>query len=296
MNPVSGAAACGLALAIATFTAHAAPADMTTAASRFVLDYQTATDSTLQAQVEAIDARLRERHGIAPELTSVGVLDLRRLRLALLRPDRIDYAASVPKIAILLAWFAQHPEAATQLDAATRHELGLMIKVSDNEMASKFSQQLGLKRIQEVLDAEGFYDGAHGGGLWMGKHYGKGGDRLLDPVGGHSHAATVRQILRFLLLLEQDKLLSPAASRTMREIFASPEIPHREDKFVKGLAGRAVEIRRKAGWWETWFHDAAVVSGGGRHYIIVAMTHHAKGDAFLEEFAAAVDDVMKPSP
>ena len=44
-----------------------------------------------------------------------------------------------------------------------------------------------------------------GGGIWMGKHYGRGGERLGDPIGNNSHAATVRQLLRFYLLLEQGK-------------------------------------------------------------------------------------------
>ena len=102
----------------------------------------------------------------------------------------------------------------------------------------------------------------------------------------------MRQLVRFYLLLEQGKLVSPEASRVMREIFASPEIPHLEDRFVKGLAGRGVEVRRKSGWWETWSHDTAVVTGPGRHYIVVALTHHAQGATYLEEFAAAVDDAM----
>ena len=78
----------------------------------------------------------------------------------------------------------------------------------------------------------------------------------------------------------------------MHEIFASPDIPHVDDKFVKGLKGRGVEIRRKAGWWEDWFHDTAVVTGGDRHYLLVALTHHAKGDDYLADFARAVDEVM----
>ena len=261
--------------------------------TNYTLDYDSPVDAAWQSKLEGIDAQLRARHGLTAEQTAVGVLDLNTLRLAMLRPDRIDYAASVPKIGILLAYFQLHPEAATNLDATTRHELGLMIKVSDNEMAAKYSQQLGLKQIQQVLDSHGLYDAKHGGGLWVGKHYGKGSERYGDPVGGHSHAATVRQLLRYYLLLEQGKLVSPAASRTMREIFASPDIAPLNDKFVKGLAGRDVQLLRKSGWWENWFHDTALVTGGGRHYIVVAMTNHPKGEAYLEEFARAVDDVMK---
>jgi beta-lactamase class A len=258
----------------------------------YTLDYESPLDAALQAKVEAIDAQLRARHGMTTAQTSAGVLDLNTLRLALIRPDRVDYAASVPKIGILLAYFQLHPEAATNLDAQTRRELGEMIKISSNEMAAKYSQLLGLKQIQQVLDSYGFYDAKRGGGLWVGKHYGKSSERYGDPVGNNSHGATVRQLLRYYLLLEQGKLVSPAASQTMREIFASPDIEHLNDKFVKGLAGRDAQLLRKSGWWEDWFHDTAIVTGGGRHYIIVAMTHHPKGDEYLVEFARAVDDLM----
>src|SRR5439155_3229338 len=158
---------------------------------------------------------------------------------------------------------------------------------------SKFSHEIGLKKIQEILNNAGFYDEKHGGGIWVGKHYGKDSERYVDPVGGHSHAATVRQLLRYFLLLEQGKLVSPAASKKMREIFESPDIPHDQIKFVKGLAGRDVQIIRKWGSWENWYHDSAVVTGGGRHYILVALTKHPKGDEYLEQLAPAVDDLMK---
>jgi beta-lactamase class A len=256
------------------------------------LDHDTPSDAALLKKLLAIDAQVRARYGMAPEQTAIGVLDLKTSRLAMIHPDRIDYAASVPKIGILLAYFQLHPEAATHLDAQTRHELGLMIKVSDNEMAAKYSQQLGLKRIQQVLDSYGLYDAQHGGGIWVGKHYGQSRERYGDPLAGHSHATTVRQLLRFYLLLEQGKLVSPEASRTMRTIFETTDIPHLRDKFVKGLAGQDVQVLRKSGWWEDWFHDTAIITGQARHYILVAMTHHPKGDDYLADLAVAMDEVM----
>jgi beta-lactamase class A len=258
----------------------------------FVLDYNTPVDSALQAKLVAIDDTLRTRYGMTTGQTAVGVLDLRGQRLAMIHPDRIDYAASVPKIGILLAYFQLRPQAATNLDVHAWRELGAMIKLSNNEMAAKYSRELGLKQIQQVLDSYGFYDAKRGGGLWIGKHYGKDDERYGDPVANHSHAATVRQLLRYYLLLEQGKLVSPQASKVMRMIFASPDLQHINDKFVKGLAGRDVQVLRKSGWWEDWFHDTAIVTGMGRHYIIVAMTHHPKGDSYLEDFARALDELM----
>ena len=258
----------------------------------YSLNYDTPVDVALQTRLESIDARLRSQFGMTTEQTAVGVLDLKTLRLAMIHPDREEYAASVPKIGILLAYFQLHSEAATNLVSQTRHELGLMVKASDNEMAAKFSRELGLKRIQAVLNAYHFYDTNHGGGIWIGKHYGKGEERYGDPLGNNSHAATVRQLLRYFLMLEQGRLVSPAVSKTMREIFASPDIPHDDIKFVKGLAGRDAQIIRKWGSWEDWLHDAAVVTGGGRHYILVALTKHPRGDEYLVELAKEIDDLM----
>lgn len=256
------------------------------------LGYTTSSDTGLQAQIEAVDARLRNKWGMTTGQTAVGLLDLNRTQLAMIHPDRIEYAASIPKIGILLAYFALDPDATRALTPQVRHELGLMIKQSSNELAAKYSRRLGLVRIREVLSAYEFYDAARGGGLWVGKHYGPSDERVGDPVADHSHAATVRQVLRFYLLLEQGRLVTPQASATMRAIFASPDIPHVEDKFVKGLAGRGLEIRRKSGSWEDWWHDSAIITGTGRHYILVALTRHPMGNSYLEGLAAAVDDLL----
>ncbi|MDQ3441257.1 MAG: class A beta-lactamase-related serine hydrolase [Planctomycetota bacterium] len=262
--------------------------------AKHILDFISRTDPALQAEVEKIDQSLRDKFAMTREQTSVGVLDLRRERLALVNPDRGDYGASVPKIGILLAYFELTPRAATELDPTVKKELGQMIKVSSNEMAAKYSRELGLKAIQAVIDQYKLYDPLRGGGIWVGKHYGKDAERYPDPVGKHAHAATVRQVMRFYLLMLQGKLVSPEASQRMREIFASPEIPHQQNKFVAGLTGRAgLKILRKSGSWENWMHDSAVVEGTDRHYIVVAMTNHPKGDAYLAAFATAVDDFMK---
>ena len=209
-----------------------------------------------------------------------------------IRERKLEYAASVAKIGILLAYFQFNPQAATNLDAQTKHELGLMIKASSNEMATKFSEPLTLERIQLILNSYGLYDERDGGGIWMGKHYGKTGERIGDPVGDNSHAARVKELLIFYWNLDKGLLVSPRASKVMREIFNSPEIPHDNIKFVKGLAGRDVKILRKWGSWENWLHDSAIIEGPNRKYTLVALTHHPRRDDYLEEFARRVDDLM----
>src|ERR1035438_3521 len=225
----------GLVLSLIFFVSTSISSPSDRALGRYTLGYDTPVDPTLESGLEKIDAKLRAKYGMTTEQTAVGLLDLNTLRLAMSHPDREEYAASIPKIGILLAYFQLHPEAATNLNPQTRHELGLMAKASSNEMAAKYSRELGLRQIQEVLNSYHFYDTNHGGGIWVGRHYGGGGERIGDPLTDNSHAATVRQLLRFFLMLEQGKLVFPAASKTMREIFASPDIPHDNIKFVKGL-------------------------------------------------------------
>lgn len=257
------------------------------------LDYDTNVDAGLQRDLERIDGTLRAKHAMAGADTAVGLIDLETGRVAMIHPDRIEYAASVPKLGILFAWFQLHPEAAGSLDATTRRELGLMAKASSNEMAAKYSRAMGLREIQNILNQHGFYDAQRGGGIWVGKHYGPNSERIGDPVADHSHAATVRQLLRFYLLLDQGRLVSPEASRTMREILASPDIPHDDLKFVRALKDRNVTILRKWGSWEEWLHDTALVTGPNRRYILVALTHHENGDVYLEDLARNVDDLLQ---
>jgi beta-lactamase class A len=274
-------------------TAFAAP-PATQPIDGFVLDYDTPVDAALQQKLETVDAELRAKLDMTSKQTNIGLLDLLHPRVAMINPDHTEYAASVAKVGILYAYFKLHPEAATNLDPTVRHELRMMAKISSNEMASKYSHEIGLKKIQEILNADGFYDEKHGGGIWVGKHYGKGTERFVDPVSGNSHAINVRQMLRFWLLLEQNKLVSPAASVTMRELFASPDLPADDIKFVKALKDRpGVKIIRKWGTWENWLHDTAVIEGPGRKYILVGITDHPKGDEYLEGLAVRVDEVMK---
>lgn len=256
------------------------------------LNNDTTTDTRLQQELDAIDRSLRLQLQMDTTQAAAGVIDLQTGRIAMIHPDRIEYGASVPKVGILYAYFMLHPDV-TQLDIQTRRELGEMAKASSNEMAAKYSQLLGLKAIQDILSRDGFYDPSYGGGIWVGKHYGITGERYGDPVGDNSHAITVRQMLRFWLLLEQDKLVSPAVSQTMKEIFATPSIPHDDIKFVKALKERRVTILRKWGEWENWQHDTAIIEGPSRKYILVGITNHPRGDDYLIGLAQQVDDLMR---
>jgi beta-lactamase class A len=264
-----------VALVCASAQGDADPAvDMAWSQLRITPD--TPGDLDLTMSLGRLDTQLRREFQIEAEQAAIGLLDMTTGRLAMLRADTMFYAASIPKITILLAYFQNHPQDTQQIDDATRHELGLMIKRSDNALAAKYSRSLGFDVIAEVLTSPQYqlYDPLHGGGLWMGKHYGKGDERNRDPLAGESHAATVRQLLRYYLMLEQGRLVNPQTSKIMREIFQSPDIDHLNSKIVLGLAGRDVQIIRKSGTWSDWYGDSAVVTGkDGRHYILAVLTH-----------------------
>ena len=68
----------------------------------------------------------------------------------------------------------------------------------------------------------------------------------------------------------------------------------------RGDTPRGVTVER---FWTTagvspydeveWELRTAVITGPGRHYVLVALTRHKNGDAYLEALAPAVDDLMK---
>jgi D-alanyl-D-alanine dipeptidase len=265
-------------------------------AYRITADAPVADD--LQAALERIDGEIAGRLSIPQEQRAFGVLTLGDLDLAMVNPDRMFYAASVPKIAILLGYFAKYPERATDLPADVRRELGHMIKVSDNALAAKYGQLVGMEQVQDTLQAKRyrFYDPKAQTGMWYGKHYTRDSPRAGDPVHDYSHAATVRQCLRFYLMMEQGRLVSGPASARMREIFAAPELEHTAGKFVKGLQGRRLTLVRKSGTWENWHLDTARVDHGDAVYLLVGMAHHQRGAEYLAEMAAALDDHLGPAP
>ena len=253
-----------------------------------------ATEPELQSVVDQLDQQICAELDIPADKRAFGVLDLKGLRHAWINPDQMYYGASVPKICILLSYFEQDPNRVENLDAQTRHELELMIKPSSNEMAAKYSQLVGLDFIQKTIQSKKYhlYDRESGGGFWCGKHYGFPEPRTGDPDYDHSHAMTVRQALRFYLMLEQGRLVSAEACATMKEIFHAPTVDHRDTNFVKGLDGRDALILRKSGLWEDWHLDSAAITHGDQLYLLAGATEHPNGGEYLERMAAGIDDYL----
>jgi beta-lactamase class A len=228
-------------------------------------------------------------------LTVVDITDLKRPRVAALNGDEMMYAASMPKVAILLGAFVEIERGRMQLDAGTRDTLTRMIRVSSNEAATTMLRRVGKQNLADILMSERFrlYDPVHNGGLWVGKEYGPGQAFRRDPLHNISHGATAMQTARLYYMLESGQLLSPRLCREMKEILGNPGIHH---KFVKGLDGRPdTRIYRKSGTWEQWHADSAIVERDGHKYIIVAMAEDRRGGDWLANLIRPIDDLLVPT-
>lgn len=229
----------------------------------------------------------------------VDITDPQHPRVASIHGDKPIYAASLPKIGVLLATFQHAHDHQKPIDAATRRDLLAMIRSSSNAAATRLIHRVTKPYIAEVLRSPRYalYDPAHGGGLWVGKDYAKKGVWRRDPIANLSHAATAIQVARFYYLLDTEQLVSPAYSREMKVILGVTSLDH---KFVLGLqkvrpwAG----IFRKSGTWRDFHADGALVERrDGARYIAVALTQHPKGSKLLPRIIIELDRLIpRPEP
>ncbi len=235
---------------------------------------------------------------IARKQMAIGVVDLSSdvPRFARVNGNQMMYAASLPKIAILLAAYVSFEDGSLEETAEVHEDLAAMIRVSSNSAATRLIDRVGMKKIQSVLkDPQfGFYDEKRGGGLWVGKRYASAGPRVGDPMHGISHGATATQVCRFFYLLATGRLISPERSAMMLEDLVDPRLHH---KFVSQIEERAPRARifRKSGTWKQWHSDAVLVQGTvWRDYILVGLVESANGEAILRQVLPAVEELIVP--
>jgi len=256
------------------------------------------TDLPLQSGLERTITHLGLGPAVGDGRLAVALVDLAgpTPRLAMVNGDEMMYAASLPKIAILLGAFVQAERGNLSLDQPPVASLNRMIRHSSNADASAMLEKVGEEDLLDILTSSRYrlYDPATGGGLWVGKPYGKAPAYHRDPLRGLSHAATVFQVARLYYMLEQGTLLPPDLSQQMKAALAEPAIHH---KFVKGLESRHdARLFRKSGTWRQYHADSALVEGGGRRYILVGLARDARGGQWLEHLAAPLDDLVAPRP
>jgi beta-lactamase class A len=260
-------------------------------------DLRSCTDPALQAGLEREITRLGLDGAVAGRTLAVAFVDLSTAgapRLAMLNGDEMMYAASLPKIAILLGAFVQAERGRLVLDEPTLAALHRMIRSSSNTDASAMLAKVGEDDLVEILTSPRYrlYDPATGGGLWVGKSYGKAPAYRRDPLHGLSHGATAFQVARFYYLLDRGELVSPELTRRMKDALSEPGIRH---KFVKGLESRPdARLYRKSGTWRQFHSDSALVEGRRRRFILVGLAEDPRGEEWLQKIAAPLHDLVVP--
>ena len=231
---------------------------------------------------------------------SVGIVDLSdpaSAKYAAVNGKHMMYAASLPKIAILVAVMDAVERGEIELTEEVDQMLNDMIRVSSNSSSTALIDLVGYDRISRTLRDKRYklYDINKQGGLWVGKRYGKGGKRNPDPMKGLSHAASAFQVCRFYYMLAYGKLINCERSEQMMEYLFDPHLHHKFVHTYDRLAPNA-DLYSKSGTWRSYHADSIMVIGDKwRSYILVALVDDPGGEQIMRDLAVKVDNLLDKS-
>ncbi|MBT8218383.1 MAG: class A beta-lactamase-related serine hydrolase [Bacteroidia bacterium] len=259
---------------------------------------QNCADEQFQNELEVAIANNRTWKKLAADKKlAIGLVDLSdmsNIRFAEINGNQMMYAASLPKIAILLTAMDALESGELKDTPEVRKDMRLMISKSNNQASTRMIDRLGYEKIEEVLTSSRYklYDKAKGGGLWVGKRYAASGKKNPDPLKGLSHAATALQISRFYYLMLQGELVCRERSQEMMECMVDPQLHH---KFVNTLNKIAPDAKlfRKSGSWSTFHSDSIMVWGPDRQYILTALVNDSNGERIMRDLVYQIEKVLK---
>jgi len=229
---------------------------------------------------------------------AVGLVDISdpyHVKFARVNGSEMMYAASLPKLAVLLAAAQALEDGTLEDNPQVLDDMREMISQSDNRAATRLIDLLGFAKIDSTLTDPRYelYDTEYGGGLWVGKRYAKKGKRYPDPLMGLSHGASVTQVCRFYYLLAMGKLVNRQRSEQMLSILADPDLHHKFVITLDRLAPQA-KLYRKSGTWRNWHSDSILVWGPvWRRYILVSLVEDKDGENILRQLVPAIETVLK---
>ncbi len=265
--------------------------------SRVGASFWSYADPELEAGLETVlqqQGLLEAVQGGRLAVAIADITDIAAPRVASVNGDEMMYAASLPKIAILLGAFHKAQQLGIALPGSLELDVERMIRYSSNDAATRVLMWVGRHDLIDLLQSPAvrLYDPARNGGLWVGKDYASGSAFRRDPLHNLSHGATAMQVARFFYMLEAGELADADRTRQMKTVLGDPGISH---KFVKGLAARPeARVFRKSGTWKDFHADGALVESGGRKLILVALAHDPRGGDWIASLAAPLHDLMVP--
>jgi len=255
----------------------------------FDFDLQSTLIETLRA-----DSKMKQL--IDQEKISIGLVDLsdNKTRFADVNGDKMMYAASLPKIGVLLAAMEAIENCELDETPEIKKDMFLMINKSNNKATTRMIDRLGLKKIEKVLTdpVYQFYDKSNGGGIWVGKRYAKMIKKNPDPLKGLSHAASATQVARFYYMMLNGELVNQDRSKQMMDIMVDPGLHHKFVNTLDKIAPNA-KVYRKSGSWRNFHSDSVMVLGDERQYILVAISEDSEGEKNLRKLVHLVEDVLE---
>jgi beta-lactamase class A len=237
---------------------------------------------------------------IAEDKMAVGLVDLsnpQAPRFSQVNGNTMMYAASLPKIAVLLAAFQGFEDRTLSQTPQVMMDLNEMIRESSNPAAAIMINRIGLSKIESLLfnPRYRFYDLRQGGGIWVGSTFSSYGERCPDPLKDLYQAASATQVCRFYYQLAYGRLINTKRSIQMLQVLSNPGL---HDKFVASLEQSISPDRifRKNGTYGTTHCDSVLVWGEGwRRYILVGLVDDARGEQILRELVPVAERVLRQS-
>lgn len=259
-------------------------------------------DAELESQlVKIINDKPLWKSLVKKKKMAVGLIDISdpdNPRFARVNGKNMMYAASLPKIAILLAVIDAVDKGEVEMTPELDHTISRMISVSSNTASTELIDLVGYEKIAGILQHPKYrlYDKNGMGGLWVGKRYAAKGRKYPDPIKGLSHAASVTQVCRFYYMLAYGKLINCYRSEQMLGYLKDPKLHH---KFVNTLDKVApnADIYRKSGSWKKYHADSVLVIGEDwRSYILVSLIEHEEGEHIMRDLILEVESILPHSP
>jgi len=235
----------------------------------------------------ALEARLREVLGDDAEAYGVVVKSLDDGRGAVINPDKVFYAASLFKVAVMYEAFHQRALGLLSFDErllvtpyyagfdlgtlpvevcqtlSVGEALGYMMSISDNVSAVLLQDRVGAGNINRSLAALGLT-----------------ATRLLSD----DLPTTAADMALLMEMIAQGKAVDAGASQEMVNLLASEEL----DNGLRAGVPEGTLVAHKTGNWTNATHDAGIVYSPGAAYVIAVLSEKAYETRLTTEVSRVV--------